>query len=156
MAEEAITPKRDEYCCVPQCNGNARIHKDLSFHRIPSLKIPELRKRWIIAIRRDEGPLFKTEDFRWTLVRKCLKPDAVPSVFPWTSEVNTRKPPKERASVHKKVLAEIHVPSLQEFHTTVDLPTENLNEKPSLEKSNEVSDLHVECNANGTTKDFRR
>nr|XP_022327020.1 uncharacterized protein LOC111126573 [Crassostrea virginica] len=160
MAEEAITPKRDEYCCVPQCNGNARIHNDLSFHRIPSLKKPELRKRWIIAIRRDEGPLFKignntvvcsrhfkTEDFRWTLVRKCLKPDAVPSVFPWTSEVNTRKPPKERASVHKKVLAEIHVPSLQEFHTTDDLPTENLNEKPSLEKSNEVSDLHGECNA---------
>ena len=59
MAEEAITPKRDEYCCVPQCNGNARIHNDLSFHRIPSLKKPELRKRWIIAIRRDEGPLFK-------------------------------------------------------------------------------------------------
>lgn len=59
MAEEVPIPKRDEYCCVPQCNGNARLHKELSFHKIPSLKKPDLRRRWIIAIRRDEGPLFK-------------------------------------------------------------------------------------------------
>lgn len=77
---------------------------------------------------------FKTEDFRWTLVRKCLKPDAVPSVFQWTGEVNTRKPPKERTSQHKKVLAEIHVPSSsQELQTSDDLHDENLPEVSSDE-----------------------
>ncbi|XP_048749122.1 uncharacterized protein LOC125661232 [Ostrea edulis] len=157
MAEEVPIPKRDEYCCVPQCNGNARLHKELSFHKIPSLKKPDLRRRWIIAIRRDEGPLFKiggntvvcsrhfkTEDFRWTLVRKCLKPDAVPSVFQWTGEVNTRKPPKERTSQHKKVLAEIHVPSSsQELQTSDDLHDENLPEV----SSDENKDPHIECSA---------
>ena len=61
MAPEAATnvKSRDEYCCVPQCNGNARIHKELSFHHIPSEKTSALRKQWIIAIRRDEGPFFK-------------------------------------------------------------------------------------------------
>lgn len=51
--------KRVDYCCVPHCNGNGRLHKDLSFHRTPSEKKVEVRKRWIIAIRRDEGPDFK-------------------------------------------------------------------------------------------------
>jgi hypothetical protein len=84
---------------------------------------------------------FKTEDFRWTVVRKCLKPDAIPSVFPWTGEVNTRRPPKDRTSVSRKILADIHVPAeTQEFHTSDDLPPdtcENLNEEPSLGKSDE-------------------
>lgn len=58
--DERVT-KRVDYCCVPHCNGNGRLHKDLSFHRIPSEKKVELRKRWIIAIRRDEGPDFKVQ-----------------------------------------------------------------------------------------------
>lgn len=58
-AEVTQGKKRDEYCCVPNCNGNARIHKELSFHHIPSVKKNDLRKAWIIAIRRDEGPMFK-------------------------------------------------------------------------------------------------
>ena len=61
MAADQVK-KRDEFCCVPNCNGNARIHKDLRFHHIPSVKKTELRKAWIIAIRRDEGPLFKVCD----------------------------------------------------------------------------------------------
>ena len=56
-----LVTKRVDYCCVPHCNGNGRLHKDLSFHRIPSEKKVELRKRWIIAIRRDEGPDFKVK-----------------------------------------------------------------------------------------------
>ncbi|XP_061170060.1 THAP domain-containing protein 2-like [Saccostrea echinata] len=104
---ELTISKRDEYCCVPLCNGNARIHHDLSFHHIP--KKLEMRKKWLVAIRRDEGPQFKIgnntvvcsrhfneSNFRSTLVRKCLKADAVPSVFPWTQNAPPRKPPRER------------------------------------------------------------
>ena len=54
---------------------------------------------------------FKTEDFRWTLVRKCLKPDAVPSVFSWTTEASSRKPPTQRLPPSRKVLAELPLTS---------------------------------------------
>ena len=59
--------KRDEFCCVLNCNGNARIHMDLSFRNIASVKKTELRKAWIISIRRDEGPLFKLCDVQVAL-----------------------------------------------------------------------------------------
>ena len=49
-----LVKKRDEFCCVQNCRGDAGIHKDLRFHHIPSVKKTELRKAWIIAIRRDE------------------------------------------------------------------------------------------------------
>ena len=77
MAAEAATnvKSRDEYCCVPQCNGNARIHKELSFHHIPSEKTSALRKQWIIAIRRDEGPFFKVNKLilRYTCLCQVTK-----------------------------------------------------------------------------------
>ncbi|KAL3866719.1 hypothetical protein ACJMK2_044000, partial [Sinanodonta woodiana] len=46
----------DISCRVSLCNWNARIHIDLSFRRIPSVKKVEFRTNWIDAIRRDEGP----------------------------------------------------------------------------------------------------
>jgi len=72
MSVEAATNVkfRDEYCCGPQCNGNAGIHKELSFHHIPSEKKSALRKQWTIAIRRDEGPFFKVN--KLILRNKCL------------------------------------------------------------------------------------
>jgi hypothetical protein len=72
MSAEAATnvKSRDEYCCVPQCNGNAKIHKELSFHHIPSENKSALRKQWIIAIRRHEGPFFKAN--KLILRNTCL------------------------------------------------------------------------------------
>ena len=70
-----------------------------------------LRNKWKHAIRREEGPHFKiTEstkvcsrhfrdsDIKKTLAGKhLLKPDAVPSLFPWTrTSPRKRKSPKER------------------------------------------------------------
>lgn len=55
----STSKQRDEYCCVPFCNGNARTNKELSFHHIPSEKKMLTRKQWIVAIRRDEGEFFK-------------------------------------------------------------------------------------------------
>ncbi|KAK3612432.1 hypothetical protein CHS0354_032041 [Potamilus streckersoni] len=53
---------RDEYCRAPLCNGNARIQIDLSYYHIPSVKEMDLRRKWIVAIRRDEGPNFKKQE----------------------------------------------------------------------------------------------
>ncbi|XP_062621199.1 THAP domain-containing protein 2-like [Saccostrea cucullata] len=102
-ASEEEGKGHDKHCCVPFCNGNGRIHPNLSFHRIP--KAPEKRKEWVQAIRRDPGPLFtisdqtvvcsrhfKKEDIKWTPVRTTLKPGSVPSVFSWKADTNSRRP----------------------------------------------------------------
>lgn len=47
------------HCCVPECSSR-REKTGLSFHKFP--KDGELRKRWIIGIKRDEGPAFKVSD----------------------------------------------------------------------------------------------
>ena len=48
------------------CNGNGKRHPEFIFHKFPAQD--ELRKTWIVAIRRDPGPLFKV---RLKLNRKC-------------------------------------------------------------------------------------
>ena len=48
---------------------------------------------------------FKKEDFRWTLNRKCLKADVVPSVFEWKDDFMPRKPPKVRLPLPTKNIA---------------------------------------------------
>ncbi|VDI67622.1 Hypothetical predicted protein [Mytilus galloprovincialis] len=108
----STSKQRDEYCCVPFCIGNARTNKELSFHHIPSEKKMRTRKQWIVAIRRDEGEFFKIggntvvcskhfkkEDYRWTPNRKCLKPEAVPSLFDWKLNESSRKAPTSRQSL---------------------------------------------------------
>ncbi|CAC5390003.1 unnamed protein product [Mytilus coruscus] len=92
----------DKHCCVPLCNGNGRRHMELSFHRFP--QTDNKRNLWIQAIRRDPGPMFnisdqtvvcsrhfKPTDFKWTPVRKTLKPDSVPSIFDWSNQVTPRR-----------------------------------------------------------------
>lgn len=44
-------PKHD-HCCVPQCTSRREKEQSLSFHTFPV--DPELRKKWVHAIRRDE------------------------------------------------------------------------------------------------------
>nr|XP_011426981.2 THAP domain-containing protein 6-like [Crassostrea gigas] len=98
----AMQGKNDRHCCLPQCTGNGRLNPELSFHKIPIND--ELRKSWIHAIRRDPGPLFniskeavvcsrhfKKEDFKWTPVRKTLRPSSVPSLFNWSKESTQRR-----------------------------------------------------------------
>ncbi|XP_067667552.1 THAP domain-containing protein 1-like [Haliotis asinina] len=86
-----------DHFCVPLCTSVARNDGSLSFHTFP--KPEALRKRWKVAIRRDEGPFFtitrksvvcskhfRPEDYKYTPVRRTLKQGSVPSIFPWTLE----------------------------------------------------------------------
>ncbi|XP_064479145.1 uncharacterized protein LOC135392359 [Ornithodoros turicata] len=111
------------HCCVPL--GKQRGTKDengkkVSFHRFPRQE--ELYKKWVIAIKRDEGRHFKIT--KSTVVcsrhfRECdflpniasglhiLRDAAVPSLFAFRKTVQARKPPKVRKSasgraVHSK------------------------------------------------------
>jgi hypothetical protein len=51
------------HCCVPLCTSDSRYNPELHFHHIP--KNPELKRQWIIKIRRDEGPLFYESIFHF-------------------------------------------------------------------------------------------
>ena len=90
-------------CCVPQCtslgnqSGEKPVSKFVTFHQFTKDKA--LRKKWIHAIRRDEGKHFAithhtticsrhfTDDcLVWTgfaKKRRTLKSNSVPSLFPW-------------------------------------------------------------------------
>ena len=103
------------HCCVPECTKKG--YRDESDEKVSYFKFPseeKLRKKWIHAIRRDEGECFVIKEttkvcsrhFRnHDLIkklggRKVLRADAVPSVFAWTrTSPRKRKPPMQRQSV---------------------------------------------------------
>ncbi|XP_064455087.1 uncharacterized protein LOC135366348 [Ornithodoros turicata] len=104
------------HCCVPCCNQ--RGGKDSDGNKVSFLGFPNdstLKKKWIVAIRRDEGKHFKVNrhtkvcskhfvaaDFFSNYVSgtKRLKEGAVPSVFNFPSKPAgpRRKPPKDRSA----------------------------------------------------------
>ena len=91
-------------CCVPLCtkSGHRIVDgKRVSFHSIPAKQ--SIRLQWIHAIRRDPGKVFKItrqtkvcslhfteDDFMkdpaGLSTKRTLLPNAVPSVFSWTSQ----------------------------------------------------------------------
>ena len=96
------------HCCVPECNNHSAKTNLVSYHKIP--KDSKLKKTWISCLRRDNLPTlencymcsdhFQSEcferDFREQLTgergRRCLKSDAVPSIFNF-SHGGARPPP---------------------------------------------------------------
>ncbi|XP_023224133.1 THAP domain-containing protein 6-like [Centruroides sculpturatus] len=85
------------YCCVPFCtsrSGKTNVNK-VSFHWFPNNF--ETKRKWIVAISRigEDGSLwtprgtsaicglhFKSDDFDPLSIKKQLKPEAVPTIFP--------------------------------------------------------------------------
>ena len=101
-------------CCVPNCTK--KLYRTGYGEKISFLKFPkdlELKKRWLHAIRRDEGKTFrvkqntkicsrhfKSEDLVKAIggQRVYVKDGAVPSQFSWSkNSPKKRKPPKSRA-----------------------------------------------------------
>ena len=95
-------------CCVPQCNKpgyTVENGQPVTFHKLPVQNQSTL-SLWLVKIRRDVGPYFKVTshtricsrhflptDFKKTAGgKKLLKPNVLPSIFPWT------KPQKERSA----------------------------------------------------------
>ncbi|EDO32204.1 predicted protein [Nematostella vectensis] len=95
------------HCCVPRCTGDSRYNTELTFHRIPSRPSDEeIRKKWLVKIRRDEGSSFKIssgtrvcsrhfseEDYLApdNAGRRMLKRGSVPSIFDWSSQPKSRR-----------------------------------------------------------------
>ncbi|CAN7975564.1 unnamed protein product [Ixodes persulcatus] len=101
------------HCCVPHCKQRGGTYSDgskVSFHGFP--RHEEVYKKWIIAIRRDEGVNFRVTEYTKVCSRhfkesdfipgvasgkKLLRDAAVPSVFCFRKQCKVRKPPKPRA-----------------------------------------------------------
>lgn len=106
-----------DHCCVPNCSNRRDKCPEVSFHGIPANE--DLRKRWLVAIRRDVGPHFRISsstvvcgahftaaDFSTGSRQgsgavksktRRLKREAVPSVFAWNATAKTRPAPRERS-----------------------------------------------------------
>ncbi|KAK3595349.1 hypothetical protein CHS0354_008773 [Potamilus streckersoni] len=57
---------------------------------------------------------FKQQDYRWTPNRRRLKPDAVSSIFPWTTEEKQRKSHAQK--VYKNILEEVEIPGVDIYN----------------------------------------
>ncbi|VDH96851.1 Hypothetical predicted protein [Mytilus galloprovincialis] len=118
-------------------------NKEPSFHHIPSEKKKVTRKQLIVAIRRDEdwrkslvcSKHFKKEDYRWTRNRKCLKPEAVPSVFDWKLNESNRKAPTSRQSLFKKMKVDHRE---DEDEMVVEESVCEVHNSPSVEHENDM------------------
>ena len=117
---------RGYYCCVPLCRSSSGEQFErrrlglpaVSFHSFPDPKT-EKGKLWITKIRRDPGKdfkitkntkvcslHFKPQDFLYSELqiessRSRLKPNAVPSVFAWTTHLS------QRTTVTSKIAASL-------------------------------------------------
>lgn len=82
---------RSEHCCVPLCVVSARYNSTVSFHSFPVEE--DLRKKWIVQIRRDDFQVnkntkvcsvhFRPDDFMEGARLKRLKKGVFPTLFEW-------------------------------------------------------------------------
>ena len=83
---------------------------------------------------------FTAEDYRWTLARKCLKPDGVPSVFEWNTgkpDKLPRKPPTERKILAERTNNAVYI----EISLTHSDDEQNFSKQDPEIASNEISVL---------------
>ncbi|EDO46201.1 predicted protein [Nematostella vectensis] len=106
-AEYLVDRTTSFHCCVSRCTGGSRYNTELTFHRIPSRPSDEeIRKKWLVKIRRDEGPSFKISSGTRVCSRhfseedylaldnagqRMLKRGSVPSIFDWSSQPKSRR-----------------------------------------------------------------
>ena len=119
-------------CCVPQCTKKGYLDENGS--KVSHFTFPDdpvLRKKWIHAIRRDEGMHFQVK--KWTKVcsrhfreydfiktlsgRRDLRTNAIPSLFPWTRT----SPRKRKAPTVHEQIAKTRRVLLSEIETNEEL-----------------------------------
>ena len=153
------------YCCVPKCSQRGYKSKSgekVSFFNFP--KEPLRRKRWLNAIRRDEGKEFlitdktkvcslhlKPRDTRKTLNGKMyLLQDSVPSKLNWSGASLKKTTPTEQMPLPSR--QKQHVQQLEEQITgeeeptvveTSDLQTEEILEPPISYEIEELIKLEI-------------
>ncbi|KAJ8306180.1 hypothetical protein KUTeg_016725 [Tegillarca granosa] len=154
--EIKIDIKSKQHCCVPLCTSDARYNPNLNFHHIP--KDPDVRKQWIIKIRRDEGTHFKItpstvvcskhfkpEDYKsWTPVRKVLNKNAIPSIFDWSKEGNPRRALKRKIveTVSGSLVGDIAIQSSESTSESSDSMTLAIQDNFGSEEQEKDRKIH--------------
>lgn len=60
--------RNKDHCCVPKCNNNrSKVQSNITFHQFPKDK--DLRRQWIIKIKRDVGRSFKVNGLLYIIVQ---------------------------------------------------------------------------------------
>ncbi|XP_033725845.1 THAP domain-containing protein 10-like [Pecten maximus] len=134
--------KMPHHCCVPHCTNNSKTKDGYSFHTFP--KDPSVAKKWVIAIRRDQGAdfninketrvcsvHFNADSYHPTTaihVRKRLRGSAVPSVFQWTVQKPVRRklPSHEKSKLWKCRIQQYKFPRKNMFWKAVIMIVMNL------------------------------
>ena len=125
------------HCCVPGCINHSSKTSNISYHRIPSDKA--LRKAWLAMIRRDNLPPLKncyvcsehfTDDcfesdlkaqlMTELMVKRCLKRDAIPSVFSFAPEPKKPRISSENRESRQRVQELRHEVGV-EYRTQTDI-----------------------------------
>ena len=149
-------------CCVPECTKKGYL--DENGRKVSHFKFPDdplRRKKWIHAIRRDEGVYFQIQE--WTKVcsrhfreydfikklsgRRDLRPNAVPSLFPWTrTSPRKRKAPTDReqiAATSRVLLSEIET-----VEETVETENATCNEQRGTSDTDAITKQDVTTQTN--------
>ena len=97
MGDKTLGGNTSHKCCAAAlCTNRSDNRKYLTFHAFP--KDPNRRIEWPVKMKRSDGKLksisslfccsehFVSEDYKHSLTgkRSDLRPQAVPSLFPWT------------------------------------------------------------------------
>ena len=173
VTSKRVKACRGFYCCVPLCHslsGENTERKRLglptvSFHCFPDPKTQK-GKEWIKRIRRDPGPKFKITkstkvcslhftpedyvfselelEFELESCRPRLKPNAYPTVFPWTQTVFQRSTSTSKIAASSQQRCDlISTDSTEPFgHEIPDEPTDGYT---TLHEAGErIQDLQIE------------
>ena len=80
---------------------------------------------------------FKDEDFKWSPVRRTLKPSAVPSIFSWKDEPNPRSGKATKRSAEECVFIYLYLIQLK-IHTNDVISYNNYKMSKTLNISMEL------------------
>ena len=149
-------------CCVPECTKNGYL--DENGRKVSHFKFPDdplRRKKWIHAIRRDEGVYFQIQE--WTKVcsryfreydfiktlsgRRDLRSNAVPSLFPWTrTSPRKRKPPTDREQIG--TTSRVLLSEIETVEETVETENATCNEESETSDTDAITKQDVTTQTN--------
>ncbi|KAL1416270.1 hypothetical protein MTO96_028103 [Rhipicephalus appendiculatus] len=89
------------YCCVPLCKQYGYLDScgcKVSFHRFPN--DPEMRKKWLVAIKREEGPLFRVSNTTKVCSNHFVETDYLSNVANGQRHLHEWSVPSRRLHAH--------------------------------------------------------
>ena len=149
-------------CCVPECTKKGYVDKN--GRKVSHFKFPDdplQRKKWIHAIRRDEGVYFQIQQYtkfcsrhfreynfiKMLSGRRDLRSHAIPSLFPWTRT----SPRKRKAPTYREQIGTTSRVLLSEIETveeTVETENATCNEESETSDTDAITKQDVTMQIN--------